>query len=82
MNVLSPVVGVPYGVFALATCVGTLPQNFITASMGTRLASATSAADLADWRSAAFGVLAGVVAVAPALMSGEGGTKAQGGHGG
>lgn len=82
VNVLSPVVGVPYGVFALATCVGTLPQNFITASIGTRLAFATSAADLADWRSAAFGVLAGVVAVAPALMSGEEGRRLKAAMGG
>ena len=70
VNVLSPVVGVPYGVFALATCVGTLPQNFITASMGTRLASATSAADLADWRSArVWRARGGGRALAPALMA-------------
>ena len=61
---------------------GSFSWNFITASMGTRLASATSAADLADWRSAVFGVLAGVVAVAPALMSGEEGRRLKAAMGG
>mmetsp|Transcript_13985 Transcript_13985/g.22915 ORF Transcript_13985/g.22915 Transcript_13985/m.22915 type:complete len:286 (-) Transcript_13985:1760-2617(-) len=73
VNVVSPVVDIPFHVFALATCVGTLPQNFITAQMGLKLATVASFAELYDWRVIAFGVVAGAVILVPTFLGAEAG---------
>lgn len=73
VNVVSPVVDIPIHIFAFATCFGTLPQNFITAQMGLKLATVSSLAELYDVRTMAFGVVAGAVILVPTFLGGQAG---------
>lgn len=73
VNVVSPVVDIPIHIFAFATCVGTLPQNFITAQMGLKLATVASFSELYDSRMLAFGLVAGAVILIPTFLGAEAG---------
>ena len=73
VNVVSPVVEIPIHIFAFATCFGTLPQNFITAQMGLKLATVSSFAELYDSRMIEFGVVAGAVILVPTFLGAEAG---------
>ena len=73
VNVVSPVVDIPIHIFAFATCVGTLPQHFITAQMGLTLATVASFSELYDSRMLAFGLVAGAVILVPTFLGAEAG---------
>jgi uncharacterized membrane protein YdjX (TVP38/TMEM64 family) len=68
VNLASPIVGVPFPVFLLATVVGHQPMNFITVQTGAALASIESFSDVYNSRNIAFLMLVGLVALLPIVI--------------
>jgi uncharacterized membrane protein YdjX (TVP38/TMEM64 family) len=65
VNLASPIAGVPFGTFALATAIGHLPISAISVRAGAALADVRSLADLYSPRNVALLMAAGVAALFP-----------------
>ena len=68
VNVASPVVGVPFHIFLIATAIGHQPMNFITVQTGAALSTINSISDLYSLRNIAFLMVVGVVALIPVML--------------
>jgi uncharacterized membrane protein YdjX (TVP38/TMEM64 family) len=65
VNFASPIAGVPFGTFALATAIGHLPISAISVRAGAALADLRSLADLYSPRNVALLMAAGAAALLP-----------------
>jgi len=68
INFASPIVGVPYHIFFLATAIGLIPAAFVTVRAGIALSDLRSLNDLYDPKSIAVLFLIGLVSVTPTLL--------------
>lgn len=69
INVASPIVGVPYYIFFLATFFGLIPAAYVTVRAGLALGELRSLGDLYDFQSVATLFCIGIVTVTPTLIS-------------
>ena len=68
VNLASPIVGVPFLAFLVATAIGHQPMNFITVQAGAALATINSVTDLYSPRNVAFLMAVGVLALVPVML--------------
>lgn len=67
VNLASPVVGIPYPIFIIATAVGHVPINFLTVHAGATLQTIHSMQDLYSVRNVVFMMTVGVLALVPVV---------------
>ena len=68
MNLASPVVGVPFATFVIATSVGHLPINAITVHAGATLQTITAYHDLYSVKNVVFMMGVGLLALVPVAL--------------
>ena len=68
VNVASPIVGVPFHIFLIATAIGHQPMNFITVQAGAALSSIENVSDLYSPRNVAFLMAVGLLALIPVVF--------------
>lgn len=68
INVSSPIVGIPFATFFLATVVGLIPAAFVTVRAGLALGELNSFSDLYDLKTLATLFFIGIVSIFPALL--------------
>lgn len=67
VNLASPIVGIPFYIFLIATVLGHQPMNFITVQAGAALSTIESAKDLYSPKNIAFLVAVALLALVPVL---------------
>ena len=68
VNLASPIVGVPFHIFLIATAVGHQPMNFITVQAGAALATIHGLSDLYSPKNVLFLMAVGCLALVPVAM--------------
>lgn len=68
VNLASPIVGVPFHVFLIATAIGHQPMNFITVQTGAALSTVNNLSDLYSLRNVAFLMSVGAIALIPVVL--------------
>eukprot|EP00850_Spirogloea_muscicola_P018525 SM000171S03214 [mRNA] locus=s171:22522:23840:+ [translate_table: standard] len=69
INVASPIVDVPYPIFAIGTFFGLMPGAFVAVRAGSTIADIQSVSDLYDTQTLATLLVIAVVSIAPTLLA-------------
>ncbi|XP_078440999.1 putative membrane protein At4g09580 [Wolffia australiana] len=68
INLASPIVDIPFGVFFLATLIGLIPSSYITVKAGQALGELRSVRDLYDMKTLVVLFLIGSIAILPTIL--------------